>query len=39
VKGKGLVKVTKLKNMLEKVQRFLKKHVQEVRLTTIRITP
>jgi len=30
VKGKGLVKVTKLKNMLEKVQRFLKKHVQEV---------
>lgn len=30
VKGKGLVKVTKLKNMLEKVQRFLKRHVQKV---------
>ncbi len=30
VKGKGLVKVNKLKNMLEKVQRFLKKHVKEV---------
>jgi hypothetical protein len=30
VKGKGLVKVNKLKSMLEKVQRFLKKHVKEV---------
>jgi hypothetical protein len=30
VEGKGLVKVSKLKRMLEKVQRFLKKHVQEV---------
>jgi hypothetical protein len=30
VEGKGLVKVSKLKNMLEKVQRFLKRHVQEV---------
>lgn len=30
VKGKGLVKVSKLKNMLKKVQRFLKRHVQEV---------
>jgi len=30
VEGKGLVKVTKLKSMLEKVQRFLKKHVKEV---------
>lgn len=28
--GKGLVKVNKLKSMLEKVQRFLKKHVKEV---------
>lgn len=32
VKGKGLVKVTKLKSMLEKVQRFLKKHVRDVLL-------
>lgn len=30
VEGKGLVKVTKLKNMLEKVQKFLKKHVKRV---------
>ena len=30
VEGKGLVKVTKLKSMLEKVQRFLKRHVKEV---------
>lgn len=30
VEGKGLVKVTKLKSMLEKVQRFLKKHVKQV---------
>lgn len=30
VEGKGLVKVTKLKSMLEKAQRFLKKHVKEV---------
>ena len=30
VEGKGLVKVGKLKSMLEKVQRFLKRHVQEV---------
>jgi hypothetical protein len=30
VKGKGLVKVNKLKGMLEKVQRFLKEHVKEV---------
>lgn len=30
VKGKGLVKVSKLKSMLEKVQRFLKEHVKEV---------
>ena len=30
VEGKGLVKVSKLKSMLEKVQRFLKKHVKEV---------
>lgn len=30
VEGKGLVKVGKLKGMLEKVQRFLKRHVQEV---------
>ena len=30
VEGKGLVKVTKLKSMLEKVQRFLKRHVNEV---------
>jgi hypothetical protein len=30
VEGKGLVKVTKLKEMLEKVQRFLKRHVKEV---------
>jgi len=30
VEGKGLVKVTKLKSMLEKVQRFLKKYVKQV---------
>ncbi len=30
VEGKGLVKVAKLKNMLEKVKRFLKKHVKDV---------
>ena len=30
VKGKGLVKVSKLKSMLEKIQRFLKRHVKEV---------
>lgn len=30
VEGKGLVKVGKLKSMLEKVQRFLKRHIQEV---------
>jgi len=30
VEGKGLVKVGKLKSMLEKVQHFLKKHVKEV---------
>jgi len=30
VEGKGLVKVNKLKRMLEKVQRFLKEHVKEV---------
>ena len=30
VEGKGLVKVSKLKSMLEKVQRFLKGHVKEV---------
>ena len=30
IEGKGLVKVNKLKGMLEKVQRFLKKHVKEV---------
>ena len=30
VKGKGLVKVSKLKSMLGKVQRFLKEHVKEV---------
>ncbi|MBV6395083.1 MAG: hypothetical protein HFACDABA_00654 [Anaerolineales bacterium] len=30
VEGKGLVKVTKLKSMLEKVQRFLKKYVKRV---------
>jgi hypothetical protein len=30
VEGKGLVKVSKLKGMLERVQRFLKRHVQEV---------
>jgi hypothetical protein len=30
VEGKGLVKVTKLKNMLEKVHRFLKKYVKRV---------
>jgi len=30
VEGKGLVKVSKLKSMLEKVQRFLKGHVREV---------
>jgi len=30
VEGKGLVKVTKLKSMLEEVQKFLKKHVKRV---------
>ena len=30
VEGEGLVKVTKLKSMLEKVDRFLKKHVKRV---------
>lgn len=30
VEGKGLVKVQKLKSMLEKVQRFLKEHVKTV---------
>jgi len=30
VEGKGLVKVTKLKGMLEKVQKFLKKYVKQV---------
>ena len=30
VEGEGLVKVTKLKNMLEKVDKFLKKHVKRV---------
>ena len=30
VEGKGLVKVTKLKSMLEKVQKFLKTHVKRV---------
>jgi hypothetical protein len=30
VEGKGLVKVTKLESMLEKVQRFLKKYVKRV---------
>lgn len=30
VEGKGLVKITKLKNMLEKVQRFLENHVSQV---------
>jgi hypothetical protein len=30
IEGKGLVKVNKLKSMLEKVQRFLKGHVKEV---------
>lgn len=30
VEGKGLVKGTKLKSMLEKVQRFLKKYVKQV---------
>ena len=30
VEGEGLVKVTKLKNMLEKVHKFLKKHVKRV---------
>jgi len=30
VEGKGLVKVTKLRSMLEKVQRFLKKYVKRV---------
>jgi hypothetical protein len=30
VEGKGLVKVNKLKGMLEKVQRFLQEHVKEV---------
>jgi hypothetical protein len=32
VEGKGLVKVNKLKNMLEKVQRFLKRYVKQVTL-------
>jgi hypothetical protein len=32
VEGKGLVKVTKLKSMLEKVQKFLKKYVKRVTL-------
>ena len=32
VEGNGLVKVTKLKRMLEKVQRFLKKYVKRVTL-------
>jgi len=32
VDGKGLVKVTRLKSMLEKVQRFLKKYVKRVTL-------
>lgn len=32
VEGKGLVKAIKLKGMLEKVQRFLKRHVKEVLL-------
>lgn len=32
VEGKGLVKVTKLKSMLEKVQKLLEKHVQRVTL-------
>src|SRR6266498_3636818 len=32
VEGKGLVKVTRLKSMLEKVQRFLKKYVKRVTL-------
>jgi hypothetical protein len=32
VEGKGLVKVTKLKSMLEKVHRFLKKYVKRVTL-------
>lgn len=30
VEGKGLVKVTKLEDMLEKVKRFLEKHVKQV---------
>lgn len=30
IEGKGLVKVNKLKSVLEKVQRFLKEHVKEV---------
>jgi len=30
IEGKGLVKVNKLKSMLEKVQRFLKEHVKDV---------
>lgn len=30
VEGKGLVKVTKLKSMLEEVQKFLKKYVKQV---------
>ena len=30
VEGKGMVKVTKLKSMLEKVQKFLKKYVKRV---------
>jgi hypothetical protein len=30
VEGKGLVKVARLKSMLEKVQKFLKKHVKRV---------
>jgi hypothetical protein len=32
VEGKGLVKVNKLKNMLEKVQRFMKRYVKRVTL-------
>jgi hypothetical protein len=32
VEGKGLVKVARLKSMLEKVQKFLKKHVKRVTL-------
>jgi hypothetical protein len=30
VEGKGMVKVARLKSMLEKVQKFLKKHVKQV---------